>query len=285
MHTVLDAFEQYWLDIQSLAPSIIVGAILFLIFYVLAVFLRHVVRKELTRRSGDRLSIQFVSRGVFWLFILIGTVIFLDQVGLTKAASGVLAGAGVSALILGFAFKDIGENFLAGFFLAFGRPFYVGNVIEVDGLQGTVKEMNLRSTHIRTFDGKDIYLPNALLIKQPLINYTKDGLLRHKFRIGIAYDSQISKALNIIRETLKMEGRIEQEGELSPFIQIEEFGNSSLQIEIYYWINSFDFSGSIAALKSEIMNNVFQELDGAGIYMPSDTLELKMAEGESLRIK
>tara|TARA_B110000046_G_scaffold47958_1_gene53064 strand:+ start:43216 stop:43455 length:240 start_codon:yes stop_codon:yes gene_type:complete len=68
-----------------------------------------------------------------------------------------LAGAGVTAILLGFAFKDIGENLLAGIMLAFNRPFTIGNVIELDGFLVTGKALQLRSTHLRTFDGRDIY--------------------------------------------------------------------------------------------------------------------------------
>ena len=79
-----------------------------------------------------------------------------------------LAGAGISAFIIGFALKDIGENFLAGIILAFKRPFRVGDIVDINGLKGKVLTLNLRDTQIKTGDGKDVFIPNAVIIKNPL---------------------------------------------------------------------------------------------------------------------
>jgi small-conductance mechanosensitive channel len=98
-------------------------------------------------------------------------------VGLTGVVSGLLAGAGISAFIIGFALKDIGENFLAGILLAFKRPFRVGDLVDIGGIRGTVLILNLRDTQIKTPDGKDVFIPNANIIKNPLVNFTIDGFI------------------------------------------------------------------------------------------------------------
>jgi small-conductance mechanosensitive channel len=219
--------------------------------------------------------VNFIGRAVFLIFLIIGIVIFLNQIGLGKAAGGLLAGAGVSAIVIGFAFKDIGENFLAGFFLAFSRPFSIGDVIEIEVVKGVVKALNFRNTHIRTFDGKDVFMPNAILIKNPLANYTRDGLLRYDFLVGLDYNDDIAKAGKVIMNSLLSESRIEHAGELAPFIMLDKFGTSTIDIRIFYWVSSVGFNGPIAFLQTTVMNNVLVELVEAGFTLPADIIELK----------
>ena len=281
LNELSENYQELWDSLGRIAPSLLMGAIYFAACWLVGNIGRKLVRRRLADTSDDILTINFIGQLVFWSMIILGLILFMNQVGLTKAATGLLAGAGVSALILGFAFKDIGENFLAGFFLAFSHPFHIGNVIEVSDLQGTVKQMSFRNTHIRTFDGKDIYLPNAMLVKLPLINYTRDGLLRHNFIIGIDYDQRIGDALKIIKSCLENEKRIEHGTDTAPFLQIDEFASSTLNIKVFYWVNSFDFLGSIAELKTDVMLNIYRQLSESGINMPSNVLEVKMYPNSS----
>lgn len=128
---------------------------------------------------------------------------FLKVAGLGDAASSLLAVAGVSAFIIGFAFKDIGENFLAEVVRAFNRPFTIGDVIETNVIIGTIKSMTLRVTLVKTFDGKGAYIPNALILKNPLKNYTLDGFLRYDCQLDLNYDADFSGATELIFSTLR----------------------------------------------------------------------------------
>lgn len=280
------SFVAFGNEIIDKAPAFVFGVILLVGFVIIGKVVQGFSRKRLIHRMDDLLMVNFISRMLFLAFATIGVLIFLGKVGLDKAAGGLVAGAGVSALILGFAFKDIGENFLAGFFLAFSRPFGIGDVIEVEDMKGTVKALSFRNSHIRTFDGKDIFVPNAMLMKNPLINYTRDGLLRHDFTIGLDYDSDLIKALQIMDDYLKNEDRIEQSDGLKPFLQLEEFGTSTMNIQVYYWINSFNFQDSVPKLKTEVMHNVLKALMNANFNMPADIVELKIyQEGQPIPVR
>lgn len=274
---IINSFEAYWQNVMDRLPEITVGTTLLIVFILLAIFFRKLVVKRLRAKMTDVLLLNFIGRVVFLFFLIIGVVVFLNQVGLGKAASGLLAGAGVSALILGFAFKDIGENFLAGFFLAFSRPFSIGDIIEVDGLTGTVKAMSFRNSHIRTFDGRDIFIPNAMMIKNPLTNYTKDGLMRHDFELGIDYGEDVAHATEIIMQTLNKMNNIVQEGEdITPFVIISSFGSSTINLKVFFWINTYDFLGSATVLKSTVMQTVINNLLKANVSMPAEIIEFKL---------
>jgi small conductance mechanosensitive channel len=283
LQKIQESFIRYWQSILDQAPDIIIGFIFLILFIFIGTLLRRVSKNRLVKRMDDLLLINFIGRIIFLLFTVIGIVIFLNQIGLGKAAGGLLAGAGVSALILGFAFKDIGENFLAGFFLAFSRPFSIGDVIEVESFMGTVKKLSFRNTHIRTFEGKDIFIPNAMLIKNALINYTRDGLLRYDFVVGIDYGDSVGDAALTIMEALNNEDRIEHSEDLEPFIQLDEFGTSTINIRIFYWVNSYNFTGQIATLKTSVMDKVLSNLIKNGFSLPADIVELKIyQEGQPI---
>src|SRR5690606_12848659 len=128
---------------------------------------------------------------------------FLRILGFSDLTSNILAGAGILTFIVGFAFKDIGENFLAGILLAFKSPFKINDLIETENIIGYVVDLTIRETRIKTLDGKDVFIPNGQIIKNPLFNYTIDGFLRYEFIIGLDYESNTKKAINLILETVK----------------------------------------------------------------------------------
>lgn len=272
----ISTFQSYWESFLEKTPEITLAFVLLLFFIFLGVFIRRVIENRLKKKVQDGLLLVFIGRAVLLIFSTIGIVVFLKQVGLGTAAGGLLAGAGVSALILGFAFKDIGENFLSGFFLAFSRPFKSGDIIEINSLLGRVKEMTLRNTHIRTFDGRDIYVPNAMLIKNPLTNYTKDGLMRHDFVIGIDYGEDVAQVNKSVLETLYSLPNIVQKDDLKPFVIINDFGTSTINMKVFFWINTFDFLGSLTVLKSSVLQAVVNKLMKEGVNLPADIVELKI---------
>ena len=282
---IMQAFRDFGQTAIQKSPAILIGLLFLAIFVLLGYALRALIRRRLKNGTHDPLLIIFIGRVVMLIMIIIGLAIFLNQLGLGNAAGGILAGAGVSAIILGFAFKDIGENFIAGFFLAFSRGFNVGDVIEVSGLKGKVTALSLRTTHLRTFDGKDVFIPNAILVKNPLLNYTRDGLLRYDFLIGLDYGDNFSDAASLIMQTLDKEARIEHDNELKPFILLEEFGTSTVNVRVFYWVNSFDFLGPIAFLQTDVMNDVITVLTKGGFTLPADIVELKIyQEGQPIPV-
>jgi small-conductance mechanosensitive channel len=227
----------------------------------------------------DRLLARFLARLIRAAFILLGLMIVMKIIGLTDIAAGLITGASVSAIVVGFAFKDIGENFLAGFMLAFNRPFRVGDVVELEKYRGKVVALNFRNTQIKTFDGKDIYIPNANIIKTPVINYTIDGYQRYDFTFGIDYGSNVDEAIEITMKVLTSIKGILQE-ERKPSVAIKELGTSSIHLTAYYWLDTFDKNSSALQIQTKAMDRVVDALDKAGFYLPGDVLELKYYKNE-----
>ena len=219
-------------------PDLAAALVVLVVFLVVGIAIGRAVRLALHRR-GDRVHADFLARLPAWVFGFIGLIIATDFLGLEGVATGLLAGGGATAIILGFAFRGIGENFLAGLFLAFSRPFRLGDLIR-SGTQpeGTVVAVALRSTHIRTTDGCDVYIPNAAIFNDPLVNLTRDGMRRPTFTIGVDYRCPMEQVRAAIRDAVAA-----VPGVLAappPYAVIIEFLDSHVRLEVAVWINTFD---------------------------------------------
>lgn len=286
---MINFIEDLWTNIQgyyeeviALLPRLTLAALLFLIFYLIAGRARSLMNRYLLPRMDDPLLARFLARMTRVIIITAGLLIGLKTIGLGGMAAGLLASAGVGAFIIGFAFKDIGENILAGIMLAFNRPFKVGDVVELEGVKGKVVMLSLRNVQIKTHDGRDVFIPNGSVIKKPVINYTIDGDLRHEFTIGLDYDSDFREAIRIILDTLYGINGIMTDSR-KPAVAIRDLGASTLNMTAYYWIDAFDKSISAVDVKNEAINRVLGALAEAGFYLPGDILEVKNYKDSELR--
>ncbi len=271
---IIAHFQGYTESLITNFPKLVMGIIVFSILYIIANRTRQILQKSLVKRMDDPLLAQFLGQVAKIVIVLIGIMFFLRIIGLGDIAAGLITGASVSAIVIGFAFKDIGENFLAGIMLAFNRPFRIGDTVELDGLKGKVISLAMRTTQIKSFDGKDIYIPNASVIKNPVINYTIDGFIRQDFVIGLDYGSDVDKAIEIIRSELeKIEGILR--GEKAPSIFISNLGTSTLDITIQYWLDTLNPKYSGTAIKTSAVNNSLIALEKAGFNLPGEIIELK----------
>lgn len=227
-----------------------------------------------TEANGGQLLPVFLGRILRWTIILIGLFIAVNVLGYGGVASGLLAGLGASALIVGFAFKDIGENFLAGVILAFNRPFDIGDVIVSQDYTGTVKEVDMRVTTIKTFDGNDVFIPNSMIIKNPVLNYTMEPTRRHEFIVGVEYASDLGKAVQAVRSVLQDNKEVLDDP--APDVILNDFGSSSINIMVRFWVNNGYLTRSQFDVKSDVIKEVKEKFDAEGIDIPFDILQLQI---------
>jgi small-conductance mechanosensitive channel len=237
----------------------------------------------LSHRIEDPLLGRFISQIAYVSLIIAGILIFLHTVGQSGIAAGIAGTAGIGAFVIGFAFKDIGEHFLAGFILAFNRPFRVGDLVKLNGEKGIVKGLNIRNTHLKTFDGQDVFIPNGAIIKNTLANYTIDGFLRQEIKFGLDYDINLDEVVKIILNELKdIPGVLQEDKE--PMVAVAELGTSTLNIIVYYWLDTFDKSVSGVKVKLDVTNRLLRTLNGLGYYMPADIIEVKNYKDSNLKM-
>jgi len=251
--------------------------LLFLVIgFILVNFFKNKLKVRLLKKSSNPIASGFISQLISYTLKLIIILISLYVLGLNDFTSGILASAGVLTFVIGFAFKDIGENFLAGIILAFKSPFRINDLIESGNIYGYVKDINLRETIIKTPDGKDVFLPNSIILKTPLFNYTIDGFLRYEFIVGLDYGDDISIGIKTILETMnKIEGVLK--GEKKTAVVINELTTNTINIKVLFWINTFQSTSRTFhhTIRSQIMNDVVVELTKKGFYLPANIVEIK----------
>lgn len=275
-------FGKYYDTLVEWVPGILIGLTVFLLTLLVASLIRRILRKYLAKRTEDLLIAQFIVRMIYILMIIIGIVIALDAGGLNGTATKLMAGAGVSAVILGFAFKDIGENFLAGIFLAFKRPFRIGDLVDVQDIKGRITGLNLRETLVKTLDGKDVFIPNSIIIKNPIINYTLDGYFRDSFIVGLDYGENTAKAIDIIHKTIRGLNNGLGTGK-DPQIVVKDLGSSTLNLEVHFWLVTDKPEFNIPGLRTMVVTEVLEALDEEGFYMPASIMEIKNYKEDTWR--
>ncbi|MDN3688351.1 mechanosensitive ion channel family protein [Cyclobacterium jeungdonense] len=261
-------------DLRQLLVALLIGLVILVFFIYLSRWIKKLVRNRLDKRTEDSLLSSFIAGSIRLVILLFGITLVLRFLGLTGIVSGILAGAGITAFIIGFALKDIGENFLAGILLAFKRPFKIGDLVEIQGLSGKVRALNLRDTQIKTLDGKDVFLPNASIIKSPLINYTIDGYLSYGFTVGLGYGCDYRKAQELIIHTLKgVAGVLSGQKESSALVT--DMGDSHLLVRVTYWVNTYNKKYPDVLVRSQAILAVLEALEDAGFPLPGNIIELK----------
>lgn len=278
-----ETFNNFWNRLVDMLPNLVTAIVFLVVFIIIGYYVGKLFERANKKRWKDPIAISFTGQVVKWAFYLLGLISAFYIMGWSKLADSVLAGAGISAIIFGFAFKDIAENFLAGILLAVRRPFNAGNIIEVDGFKGTVRGLDLRVTHIRNIEGKDIFIPNALIVKNVVTNYTKDGLLRQDFVIGLDLNNNLEQVKRIILRYLDAQPEVLKKPEFN--VIIKQMGEFTLDVQVLFWVDilkqraiSPSYLG--ATIRSRIINDIRKELMAAGVNMPSQILEHKMYNPE-----
>ena len=258
-----DSFQALAEKVMNTAPQILAATISLAVLIIAG----RVVSNGVGRLLGEEKTkgvkqVRLLKRLIRWSFNILGFVIALNLVGLTQVATSFLAAGGVVAVVLGFAFREIGENLLAGLFLSFSRSFDVGDLIESNGIRGVVKRIEIREVHIRTSDGCDIFVPSATIYKNPLHNFTRDGLRRGNFTVGIDYGDNPQKAREVLLETVRSNDHTIDDPQAN--IQIAGFTPSYVELEVFFWINSFTESPSLGEIRSQVMNSCHEALSKNG---------------------
>ncbi len=277
---ILELFRSYGTATLELLPNLLVAVIVFILFYLAGMVIARIIKRRKRKRDVQLLA-KFGGEIGRWTLMILGFMVSMHIMGLGGVMSNLIAGAGISAIILGFAFKDIAENFLAGILLAAKPPFKVSDLVEVDGYKGKVTNLNLRTIHLRVADGRDIYIPTSMVIKTAVTNYTQDGLLRVDFPIGLDTGADVDRATLLILDELKKFERILPVP--APNVLVEALDVNTINIRVLFWIDQFsspDPNGTGLRIKSRVIVKVRDMLFSHGYTMPATILEHKIYQKE-----
>ncbi|MBO3270919.1 MULTISPECIES: mechanosensitive ion channel family protein [Hymenobacter] len=273
LHDMQRVLATYWKQFLYLSPKLIIALLIVVVALVVANRASKLLGARVRNHSDDLLLADFLIQFSKWVLVLAGFLLALQVIGFSGVVTGLLSAAGLSAFIVGFAFKDIAENFLAGVILAFNRPFQIHDTVEVKGLQGHVEALNLRTTIIRTFDGKHIYLPNSVVLKEPLTNFTRNGSIRQDFLLSVDYgqDAGPEKVMALILKKVQNTQGVQNQEPRTPYVLQEKGTGTTVDLRVYFWTFSEDYRRVVLELKSNLMQETRAALQAAGYALPNAT--------------
>ncbi|QKZ13831.1 mechanosensitive ion channel family protein [Spirosoma sp. KUDC1026] len=260
-HTVRDFLKG---TVERL-PYLIVGAVVFLLFWLLGKGLKKVINKVAVQsHSIDDTLASLISRIVSLLITVIGFLAACVVVFPSFKPGDIIAGLGVTSVAIGFAFKDILQNFFAGILLLWRRPFKVGDQIKVKEYEGTVEEINMRSTRLKTYDGERAILPNGDVYTSSILVRTAYNKRRLKFVVGIGYPDSIEEARHVIHHVLDgIEGVLKDPGS---WVYVTELAGSSVNLTVFFWVESQQ--ANALKVSDQVVTGIKLALDKASIDMP-----------------
>ncbi|MEM7592978.1 MAG: mechanosensitive ion channel family protein [Cyanobacteria bacterium P01_A01_bin.83] len=254
----------------ELLPNILIAIIVFIIFWFVAKFSRRLI-KNLTRRKQSRnlgLVLARLSQG---FIILIGAFIALAIVIPSFKPGDLVQLLGVSGVAVGFAFRDILQNFLAGILILITEPFTLEDQIIFKDFEGTVEHIQTRATTIRTYDGRRIVIPNAELFTNSVTVNTAFDKRRLQYDVGIGYGDDIAQAKQIILDVLRNTQDVLQDP--PPEALVVDLAGSTINIRARWWINPPRRADALDT-QDRVLTELNNQLVAAGIDLPFPTQQI-----------
>jgi small-conductance mechanosensitive channel len=253
-------FSLIEVDKYQLKVSTIILLSLFILFiFIFLKFLKKLINRSTKFDQGKKYSIY----NLFKYFTLVLTIVFsLQIIGLD--VSVLLAGSAALLVGIGFGLQNVFSDFISGIIILVDASVKVNDVIELNGLIGSVTEINFRTTTVMTRDEKYIIIPNSQLTSSQLINWSHSKITsRFEVTVGVDYSSDVEKVIQLLEEAVKLHPKVLSTP--NPFVRFTDFADSSLNFTVLFWSNDLF---RIENVKSEIRIEIFKLFKENGIQIP-----------------
>ncbi|MBC8068687.1 MAG: mechanosensitive ion channel family protein [Deltaproteobacteria bacterium] len=255
-----------WLEAAVLMlPNFVLALAIVGVAVWIARWIARGVRGVLLRVTNNRTVSGLVAAVCRIAVVVAATFVALGVLSLDKAVTSLLAGIGVIGLALGFAFQDIAANFMSGLIMAVKRPFSEGDLVEIGGRVGRIREIELRSTELDTLDGLSVTVPNKDVIQNQIVNYTRTPSRRVEFTLGTSYADDMQQVREVVL------GAVQQLAHRDPERDVElyftGFGDSSIDCVVRVWLTVSEEIAWLEA-RSEALVAIKKAFDHAKITIP-----------------
>lgn len=271
---LISGFHEQWSSLVRGLPLILMALFILIIAGIIALIVKVISRKYLNSRNIHPLLSRVIARGAALLCYLLGVYFILKLLGLTTIALTILGGTGVMGLILGIAFKNITENFLASVLLSVQNPFKNDDLIEVAGITGYVQGLTTRATLLMTQDGHEVQIPNSMVYQNTICNFTSNPNRREHFLIEISSEGSISSAQELALETLKNHPAVLQTPE--PLILVNSITSGNVVLCIYFWMDGKKYNWQ--KVKSSAIRLIKRAFQDSNILIPGTEIKISFAE-------
>lgn len=250
----------------SYAVNIVAAIAIVIIGMIVARIVSNTVNRLMLARKIDATVADFLSALVRYGIIAFTLIAALGHVGVQTAS--VIAVLGAAGLAVGLALQGSLSNLAAGVLLVMFRPFRAGEYVDLGGVAGTVLNVQIFSTTMRTVDGKIVVIPNGKIIAGNIINFSREPVRRNEFIIGVAYDSDIDLVKKILTDIIQSEDRILKDREMT--VRLNELGASSINFVVRVWSNSSD----LQSVYWDVLERIKREFDANGISFPYPQMDV-----------
>jgi len=257
---LVDMAEGFVRALPNMAIALVIIVITWIVARIAVRGVSRAIGKTDMRPSLQNLIDTVVKLGIWIVGLMIALIVVMP--GMTPAS--LIAGLGIGAVAIGFAFQDIFENFLAGVLIMLREKMRIGDVIECEGIIGKVEHITLRETHVRKLSGEVTLVPNSMLFKNPVEILTDEQMRRHEVIAGVSYDTDLDHAAEVIRKAVESVDVVERDKGIDVFAV--EFNSSSVDFKVRWWAGSTP--RNMWESKDKVIRAIKRALDDAGIEIP-----------------
>ncbi|AKE61785.1 small-conductance mechanosensitive channel MscS [Citrobacter farmeri] len=250
----------------SYAVNIVAAVAIVIVGMIVARLVSNTVNRLMVARHIDATVADFLSALVRYGIVAFTLIAALGRVGVQTAS--VIAVLGAAGLAVGLALQGSLSNLAAGVLLVMFRPFRAGEYVDLGGVAGTVLNVQIFSTTMRTVDGKIVVIPNGKIIAGNIINFSREPVRRNEFTVSVAYDADIDKVKQILTGIIESDDRILKDREMT--VRLNELGASSLNFVVRVWSNS----GDLQNVYWDVLERIKREFDAAGIRFPYPQMDV-----------
>ena len=263
--TIMTSANHLLQQMISRIPYLIVASLVFVIFWVLSIFFKKAVTRILGSRKHHQNLVTVFRRVGSALILFLGFMVAMI-IAVPSFTPGKLIGAlGIGSVAIGFAFKDIFQNLLSGILLLLSEPFRIGDQIISGNFEGTVEDIQIRATTIRTYDGRKVVIPNSQLYTSTMTVNTAYSQRRLEFDVGIGYENNIIDAQRVILSVLKAAPTVSKLAE--PSVIATALADSSVVLRVRWFIDDGTQTNRVASI-NEVIILVKEALEKANISIP-----------------
>lgn len=255
----------------ALLPNLVLALITFIIFFIVAGIIRRLVRRLTRDRRHARNLGLILGRLAQWSIILIGLFISLSIVIPTLRAGDLVQLLGISGVAIGFAFRDILQNFLAGILILLTEPFQLDDQIIFKEFEGTVENIQTRATTIRTYDGRRIVIPNSELFTNSVTVNTAFSHRRLEYDLGIGYGDDIDQVKRLILDAIHETTSVLQDP--APDAIVVGLAESTVNIRARWWVKP-PLRAEVLNLQDQVLTAIKKKLTANGIDLPFPTQQI-----------
>lgn len=268
-----EGLDQTWSTLSSLTagffallPKLLIAVVVFAIFVLIGWAVGRLVQRATSDRESINLG-EVLGRIAKWCIMLVGFMVSVAVVAPSVDLASLLSTLGIGGVAIGFAFKDLLQNFMAGLLILIRQPFQVGDQAIFDGIEGTVEQIDTRSTILRTYDNRRVIIPNGQVYTNAMTVMTAHDLRRSEYDVGIGYGDDIGEACKQMLEAIKSVDGVTSEKD--PEVLVWELAGSTVNLRARWWTDPR--RSNVVHVRSAVIKAIKEAMDEAAIDMPYPT--------------